>query len=106
MPSSRSSRSAQQNQGRLRQSHRNSSNDVYCAVRCFRCVRFRPVPDPEDFSRMDSNLRYISVSIRIVFQDAHAAKTVVDKAVQEAAGFPRPCSQKFGGMNSPHSSMP
>jgi hypothetical protein len=48
---------------------------------------FVPVPDPEDYSKMDSNLRYLSASIGMVFADAHSAKTVIDKAVQEAAGF-------------------
>ena len=48
---------------------------------------FVPVPDPEDYSRMDSNLRYLSASIRIVFEDAHAAQTVVDKTAREASSF-------------------
>jgi hypothetical protein len=48
---------------------------------------FVPVPDPDDYSKMDSNLRYLSASIEMVFTDAHSAKTVIDKAVWEAKSF-------------------
>lgn len=48
---------------------------------------FVPTPDIEDFSKMDSDLRFISVSIAMVFRDAHEAKTVIDKAVEQVAKF-------------------
>jgi hypothetical protein len=48
---------------------------------------FVPTPDVEEFSKIESNLRFISSSIGVVFSDAHAAKTVIDKAVDESATF-------------------
>jgi hypothetical protein len=50
-------------------------------------VGFVPAPDPEDFSAIDSDLRFISVSIGMAFSDAAAAKAVIDKAVEQIASF-------------------
>lgn len=48
---------------------------------------FVPTPDPEDFAAIDSNLRFISVSIGMAFSDAAAAKAVIDKAAEQVASF-------------------
>jgi hypothetical protein len=42
-----------------------------------------PSPDITEFMQYDSNLRYVSASIRITFADAHEAKAAVDRAIAQ-----------------------
>jgi hypothetical protein len=41
------------------------------------------IPDIDDYTKMDSGLRYVSASIRIAFADAHDAKMLVDRLIDE-----------------------